>query len=243
MPDDHPVKVCVVCEAHADWEITRDLSDRVLIKRIDWIEREYITWTSVSSLVQSQFPCGFSDQIHGSFSGLPGQPDASTARKALVAIQGFNFHCDVVFLIRDADGQFERIAGLEQARSAVNWPFAVVIGFAIHKRECWVLSGFAACDSDEEKAIKNQRKDIGFDPTTHSHQLTATLETARRSAKRVLRALTSDDRDRERQCWLDTGLDVLQRNGAENGLAAFLDECEQRYIPLFTPVPPPPRDL
>lgn len=69
-----------------------------------------------------------------------------------------------------------------------------------------------------------------------SHQLTAQGDhdahgaAHKRSAKRVLEQLTGGDGEREQRCWRTT-LAVLRERGAENGLASYLAEVQERLRP------------
>lgn len=65
---------------------------------------------------------------------------------------------DAVLLIRDADDQYTRKHGLEQARTADNSGCVIVIGVAVNERECWVITGFVAKDQREtEIALRGAR--------------------------------------------------------------------------------------
>lgn len=50
-------------------------------------------------------------------------------------------------------------------------------------------------------------------------------------AKRILASLRRGDRERRLECIADATL--LRSRGAGNGLAAFLDEVEERSVPAF----------
>jgi hypothetical protein len=82
--------------------------------------------------------------------------------------------------------------------------------------------------------LEAEKKHLGFDPRMRSHELTACKnDLAKRSPKRVLRALSGDDRDRERRCWREAPLSILHERGAENGLAAYLTEVATRLAGLI----------
>ena len=76
------------------------------------------------------------------------------------------------------------------------------------------------------------RQELGFAPNVHAHQLDAKDEQAKRSAKRVLRVLTGNDRDREERCWKVTPLETLRARGEATGLRDYLAEVEQHLLPL-----------
>ena len=45
--------------------------------------------------------------------------------------------------------------------------------------------------------------------------------------------LTAGNLDRERRCWVGASLPTLRDRGAENGLAAYLDDVRDRLAGLF----------
>lgn len=137
-------------------------------------------------------------------------------------------------MIRDQDNRHERRLGLEQARRAFESEVCLVIGMAIPERECWVLSGFDPKDESERRELDAQRQKLGFHPCRESHHLTACSDNlANRSPKRVHQELIRDDRDRERECWTATPLQVLAERGSANGLRDYLEEIQDRLVPLI----------
>ena len=113
-----------------------------------------------------------------------------------------------------------------------------MIGVAHTKRECWVLAGFEPRDDEESNRLAELGNELGFDPRKKAEKLTAREPSAKRSAKRVLNALTGGDQDREAQCWKKTDLSILERQGKNTGLADYLNDLKQRLVPLFKPGPP-----
>lgn len=109
----------------------------------------------------------------------------------------------------------------------------IVLGVAICKRECWVLSGFIPEDEGEQGRIDAERRTLGFDPCLRSHELTASGN-ASKSPKRVLAALTGDQWERQQKCWLETPLDTLRERGGNNGLKDYLSEVETHLAPCIT---------
>jgi hypothetical protein len=123
---------------------------------------------------------------------------------------------------------------LEQARTSIGGGLPqVIIGVAHTKLECWILAGFVPQDTAETARLVELRSELGFEPTGNSERLTAKHDQDKRSAKRVLRLLSEDDRSRERECMMQTELSILRQNGIECGLAAYLDEVEAKLVPLF----------
>jgi hypothetical protein len=235
----------VVCEAEADRRTATALADRVLCEEIDWIEVESLdglrTWRGLEegsthlawkSLKARTLGAGFRGHfLHGHFLGEPGAPDALAARKALfLAAQT---RPAAVVLVRDSDGQHERLRGLEQARG-LPWEFPVLIAFAHPERESWVLAGFEPCSAAEASVLERLKRDLGFDPRMEADRLRA----GDRDAKRVLAALTGGDFDRESACWAECGLDLLRQRGGMTGLTSYLEEVRRLLAPLFTGAAP-----
>jgi len=190
MTTDSPIKVCVVCEAEADAQTACDLSDRVLVEKVDWVEPDmvehlrdwleyeqgipYVIWRKIDDHID-RLPRVIPHK-HGYFDGEPSEPYAKAAWKALALNKAVDSPPEVVFLIVDADNQSERRAGLNQARDTGEWPFQIVTGLAITKRECWVLAGFVPSHESERTRLGEVRSELGFDPTRKSHRLTAARE-------------------------------------------------------------------
>ncbi len=238
----------VVYEADADFRTATELADRVLSERIDWLEAELLDsqriWVGATAsgrlLAWKYLPelareAGFA--VRGHFNNETGAADAKAARRAIEYIRNTLPEVSALVLIRDSDNDLRRRKGLNQARDADRSGLPIVLGLAIHERESWVLSGFVAeAKNDTElERLREACVELGFDPTTTPHELTATKDDqAKRSPKRVLRKLSGDDRDRERRCWVEASLEQLRENGGRNGLAEFLKEIETKLVPLLT---------
>jgi hypothetical protein len=142
---------------------------------------------------------------------------------------------DGVVLVWDMDGQAnDRRLGLEQARAEMQKlvQFQIILGRPDRMREAWVLAGFDPQSQGERDRLDDERQQLGFSPNTQAHLLTAADQLAKRSAKRILAVLTDRDGGREEQCWTDAPLATLRARGVGSGLAEFLDEIEQRLVPL-----------
>jgi hypothetical protein len=248
------MRLVAFCEAAADFQIASDLVDRVLRNQgPTWVaETMEMTPEAVRSWRSDGHGRDFfllRDLVryvddrevrvpHGHFDGRPGAADALMGRTALSIVRKLVKHdtVDAVLVIRDLDDQPARKIGLGQARTeARSWAtFEIVLGCANPKREAWVLCGFEPESAEEHARLSALRAELGFPPHTQSHELDAKDEQAKRNAKRVLRILTGDDRGREAQCWKQTPLDTLRDRGVPSGLCEYLDEIEQRLVPLVT---------
>jgi hypothetical protein len=237
----------VVCEARADQLTACGIADRALAAKVDWLAPEVrdtiYRWAGVNPLPEERFvrwqkvreelgSRGLKS-IFGHFGGEAGRPDAFIARQALLLFASLDSQPDAVVLVRDSDGDPTRREGLEQARSTFPWPFKVVIALAEPKREAWVLAGFEPGNADEEARLRRLTERLSVDPVRKSHTLDAREHGAKTDIKRALHDLIPDDWDRERQCFEETPLDVLEQHGQENGLAAFLEEVRERLVPIL----------
>ncbi len=239
-------RFAVVYEAEADFRTATELADRVLVEAIDWLdedqlpyqrswesannEGQLLTWKAIKRLARE---AGIKPH-HGHFQGIPGLADAAAARRAIDYLLNEFTHLDAIMLVRDQDDEPERRVGLEQARGQHHNGAVIVVGLAVAERESWVLSGFEPQNQAEQTRLDTERQTLGFNPCESSHELTACKDdTAPRSPKRVLRALTGGDADRERHCWTITPLDRLRERGGDNGLALYLQEVRDRLAPLI----------
>jgi hypothetical protein len=242
------VHLGVVCEGPADRDTGCQLADRVICEHVDWITEEVIDdyrqwrgldgpepllWRRVHDEARRR-----SIRARGHFDGRPGALDARSARLALLLFRAVDPPPEAIVLLRDDDRQTQRREGLEQARREIEseWPVAVVIGVAHVMRECWVICGFLPQDDAEQKRLQQVRvsQELGYDPTTHPHRLTAANPTAKNSSKRVLRYLVQEDPGRERDCWQTAPLGHLAERGRDVGLRQYLREICRRLVPLFT---------
>lgn len=234
----------VVYEAAADFQTATEIADRVLVDAVAWLDESLLDsqrqWLSTDDANQ---PLTWKSIPHrarmagivarGHFSGEPGAADAAAARRALLYVHHSMPSAAAIVLVRDVDNQPQRIRGLEQARSAVRTSMPIVIGAANPKREAWAVCGFEPEDEGETALLAKQRQTLGFDPRVKSHELTASGDRDKRSAKRVLNALTSEDRDRECRCWQSAPLATLRSRGNENGLAPYMEEVQETIVPLI----------
>ena len=173
---------------------------------------------------------GVTIRPQGWIAGEPLKPEASMWRKVLMLFCHANPLPDIVVLARDLDGYPDRRAGIEQVRNGFQWPFAIVAAIPEPEIEGWLISGFVPKDEHEQIRLEELRRKLSFDPTMQSHRLTAHPNAASTDAKRVLSRLCENDREREHACLVR---DVLHQRGDLNGARAFLEEVDQRVVPIF----------
>lgn len=240
-----PSKIAVVCEARDDFQTATDLVDRVIVEEVDWISADllddfrqwqgvddatpYVLWRDVHKLAKQR-----DIRIRGHFDNQPGMADSKICRLALNLLWAVHKDLEAILLIRDDDRQKERRKGLEQARNEFKTPLPVVIGLAHLKRECWVLLGFDPETDNEKSRLEALIQELSFDPCHSPERLADKKDHENRSAKRVLKELTCDNREREERCWQETALDVLAKRGQEIGLTDYLTELKTKLIPIFT---------
>lgn len=250
------MKLVAFCEAASDFQVLATLVDRVF--REDgprWLSdvldtapasiRDWIADGQGRTFFDLHHFSRYADALdvrrpHGHFDGRPGGYGTVMARTVFAIVRALRRkgqQLDAVVLVWDMDQQpAERRLGLDKARAeAESWAdFRIAIGCPNAEREAWVLVGFEPdCDAEHER-LAEISTELGFSPVHEAHQLDAAHETAKRSPKRILRLLTSDDRDREARCWADTPLETLRLRSADTGLAEFLDEIKTHLLPLLT---------
>lgn len=242
--DSQRARIVVVCEAAADQRTACTVADRVLCERSSWLEAEtldavrewsgvdpgsnFVSWPGVKREADAR-----GIRAHGLFAGKPGALDARAARRALLLIESRDEKAAGVLLVRDSDNRPERLVGLNQARECAKWSFAVAIGVAHPKLESWLLAAFRAADKADQSHLAALRKELGRDPCTNSHELTAGGDSAKKSAKRVLAALCGNDAEKAEHGLDCTPLDTLRERGQRNGLSDYMSEVETRLLPLF----------
>ena len=248
------MRLVVFCEAQADFQIAADLIDRVLREAgepwvadvMDAAPDEIRSWHGDGEgheLFDLHRLDHHVDRLrvrvpHGHFGGQRGAAGALMARTAFSIVRALvkrGATIDAVVVVWDmGDQPAIRRAGLMQARTeAQGWAgFRIVLGCPNAMREAWVLCGFDPDGPHEGTRLHVLREELGFHPNVDAHRLDAKDEQAKRSAKRVLRQLTDDDRAREQRCWRDTPLEALRARGEATGLRDYLLEVEQHLLPL-----------
>jgi hypothetical protein len=251
------MRLVAFCEAPSDFLLVSALIDRVLRDHATWISdvldlapagirtwigdgpgRDFFDIHQVSSYALQRLV----RVPQGHFDGRPGAPGALMARTAFSIVRALNTSAnlgaiDGVVLVWDMDGQTkDRQLGLDQARAEAQKlvQFQIALGRPDRMREAWVLAGFDPRSQDERDRLDSERQQLGFHPSCQAHLLTAGDDIAKRSAKRVLAVLTDGNWEREERCWTDATLATLRARGTGSGLTEFLEEIEQRLLPLCT---------
>ncbi len=246
-----------IVESRADAETASKLAERVLVEKVYWLEyeqlqyhfrwsglqesTEYSCWKDIGNIIEHYKKLGLHIprfRGHGKSGVKKADGAASIKILNLIRLLQKKRQIKAVLFIRDLDNQPERRKGIEQARSEdINRQpkLEIIIGTANRMREAWVLNGFIPANQEKQilQEIKNQ---LNFDPCEESHRLRSNSweESERiRNPKAVLEKLTSNNKLREQQCWEETALETLQQRGGSTGLAAYLQEIEQRLIPII----------
>jgi hypothetical protein len=103
-------------------------------------------------------------------------------------------------------------------------------------RESWILNGFVPSNQEEAQILKEITTELTFNPCEESHRLRSNSLTEPdriRHPKVVVEKLTGGQMEREQQCWEDTDLEILRKKGVQTGLTAYIDEIEERLIPII----------
>ena len=247
---------CVIAEDFADFQTATHLAERVLLEKIDWLERDYLPsqfswsgleenteysrWQDIRQIIEQFKQRGLSVPRYLGFAkDGPFKADGAAASTVLNLIRVLQRkkqrEIKAVVLIRDMDTQPERKEGLRQAREE-QADLRIVIGMADPKREAWVLNGFEPLNAEEKRLLRETTEQLKFHPCKESHRLRTTAKTEperQRNAKFILEQLTGGDDSRESKCWEKTSLDILLARGEQTGLSEYLKEVERELIPLL----------
>ncbi len=239
------MRAVVVCEDAPDLRLGTRLADRVatdeaqvctqdqLDERRVWRgldENEgFLKWSTVRERAKKA-----GVRVLGTFDGVPAEPDAKMARKALQLIERSGIAPELVLLLRDTDGKDKRSEGFRQAIATKVGRFTVVAGLPHTKRECWLLAGFVPSNPDETAKLDGLEKRLGFDPTVRSDQLKAASygPAVKRNAKTAWEELASGVPDLAERC-AEADLALLRERGRLNGLGEYLDAVREGYVPLL----------
>ncbi|MBD1812349.1 hypothetical protein NDA07_04555 [Microcoleus vaginatus DQ-U2] len=253
------IEFVVIVESSADARTATKLADRLLVDKIDWLESgqlqylfrwsglqentEHSCWQDINQIIDNlPQSLGFRPPRylgHGKDGALKADGAAAIKILNLVRFIQKTRQIKAVLLSRDLDNQPQRREGIEQARSAhINRQpkLEIIIGTADRMREAWVLNGFIPSNQEEEQILKDITTQLRFNPCHESHRLRSNSwkEPARiRNPKVVVEKLTGGKMEREQQCWEETSLELLRKNGVHTGLTAYIDEIEERLIPII----------
>jgi hypothetical protein len=245
------IEFVVIVESSADARTATKLADRILVEKIEWLEPELLQhlfqwsgleagtdnscWKNIDDITkrlsdQFKFP---TIRSNGKF-----KTDGQSAYKIMKLISFLQYKqkrdIKAVIFMRDLDNQPERREHIEQARSEQIDPqrkLAIIIGTPDRMREAWVLNGFIPSNQEEERILQEITTQLTFNPCQESHRLRSTDRI--RNPKVVVEKLTGGRMEREQQCWEETDLEHLRKNGVHTGLTAYIDEIEERLIPII----------
>jgi hypothetical protein len=241
------VVVGIACEDHGHFSVVTRLVDDKLVLAHAWLDGVIGNCRSWRGIDENsswyKYDAGDAYDLrsvningnciarHGHILGQRLRPEASMWRKVLLLFCACEPRPEVVVLVRDMDGYSARRSGMTQVRDGIMWPFKVVVAAPQPEVEAWRVAGFVPSGEQERTELEAVRRDLSFDPTTESHRLTSHPNDASTDAKRVLTRLCGNDQERRDACLADRSR--LRERGRDNGLREFLDEIEQRIVPLF----------
>jgi hypothetical protein len=241
----------VVAENEADARMVCALADRVLVedeKSPDWLDetvlphvREWTSfegsyictrWTAIHTLYQEHKLPRYRGHVEGQAQGV----DTAITRKAIRLALKLRQQRDIIALVlsRDLDSQHERKDGMQQAAAEVEGKLPVAIAAQYPKREAWILNGFWGDSEQDKERLATIRQRLNFDPCEEAHRLrysSATSDSAR-DPKRIIDELEIDF-ERERRGWAEVELDILRMRGENTYLRHYLDEVQEKLLPLL----------
>ena len=240
------LNVVVIAEDHSDAEIVCGLADRIFeeLGSVTFENlpsyRNWIGFDPNTSFIKKSHISVLFDRLKASskrprFLGyVKGEPKGSyTAfwRKAveLVVAMGKSQLITGVLIHCDVDGKPEQRKDIEQACG--HW-LRSVLAMPNREMEAWLLNGFDAQNSSEQKRFAESKRNLAFDPCKDAHRAQDT--SGERDPKNIIKALTDGDEDRKRSCWLKTDLSTLRQRGEETNLAHFLRDIEANFLPLLS---------
>lgn len=191
----------------------------------EWLESPYLPIKGAYRKVTDELGI----RLWGHFDGKPAEREASMWRAVFLLANTLPERPDVVVLARDGDNHPELELGLKQAIEANKWAFEVITAFAVTEIEAWFVAGFDPGDKHEREALDGFMKAEKFDPRQESHRLVGQTS---RDAKKLLAALTKEDRGRRLAC-LESDLALLEARGASNGLRDFVHAVRTKVVPKF----------
>ena len=241
--------IAVVAEDEGHIRVTTRIVDAALERAVPWLtgvldssrhyrgERPDERWFKISWIGSRDLGAitidGRLPKRHGRIAGQALEPEARLWRDILLWFSSLSPRPEVLLVVRDLDGNPGKRAGVLQVRDNLTWPFVVVVATPEPEVEAWVVAGFEPRDDVEAATLRSLSAELSFDPTREPHRLTAHPNDAPRDAKRVLFQLSRGDEERERACLDDHAR--LRERGDETHLPAFLDEINQRLVPIFDP--------
>jgi hypothetical protein len=250
------IEFVVIVESSADARTATKLAERLFVDKIDWLEHEtlqyHFQWSGLEAGTENSCWKNIDDitkrlsdkfkfptiRSNGKF-----KSDGQSAHKIMTLIRflqhKLNRDIKAVIFMRDLDNQPQRREHIEQARLeqiALQPKLAIIIGTPDRMREAWVLNGFIPSNKDEERILQEITTELTFNPCEESHRLRSNSLTEPdrlRNPKVVVEKLTGGRMEREQQCWEETDLEHLRKNGVHTGLTAYIDEIEERLIPII----------
>jgi hypothetical protein len=164
--------------------------------------------------------------------GTPIGEDFADTWKVIALATADDRKFDAVIVSRDTDGNLDRWESWRTVKESSEGEPLVILAAQHCMLEAWLLNGFVPHNDAEHERLEGQTRALGFNPVKKAALLTAKPQNAKKSAKRVLKELTSDNVERRRMCWEGTELKTLRENGKETGLSEFLNDLESGVIPL-----------
>lgn len=235
----------IAAESESDARLVTRLADRILLDEVDWLDADGLPhvrrwvglghdeWLDVHKAYD--LARGRRLPVYGHFSGSKGELDAVMHRAALLLFAEEEEPPSVVVLSRDDDGKTERQEGCRQAVRERSWPFEVLVALAHREIEAWLVAAFEPESEEEQSALEDVRRRIGFDPRQQPERLTSGRKGSKKDAKRVLGELCQHGRSPSER-WDAVPLDrLVGKRGLGCGVAHFTSDARATLPRVIEP--------
>jgi len=234
------IRLLVAAEDATGDRIARHVAD-LRMQQIDWVAdsglenvREWTAFGDQPWLAIRRVRDLFRERCRGSFFGMRGSfgreqgaEDTVSMRKLFLVVQE-TAAPDILIVARDVDGT-DRREGFDRARRSGGWSFDIVGALAQPEAEAWLICTWAPHDELGQRCLAELRQELGFDPVAESHRLTSTSP-SRKDAKDIRGRFDAVGPDTA-SVFEASDVATQRQRGAQNGLASYLRELDQKVAP------------
>ena len=243
------VEWAVICEAAGDYAVVTRIADRLAEVEVPWAAgilenlrrwrglepaADFTTWPTLKRLCQERGLRVLGHRGRGQEAGA-----RLMVRRVfnLLAVADDLPRSDGVLLVHDRDKLDDDAVWFETWED-LDAVVLFVRAVPIPEIEAWFIVMFDPREEAEVAALASVTKEIGHDPRQVAHTLnpgrthTQDGQPVLRSTKRILDALMpNEDRERRWERIVAAPFDQMEARGVEVGLAAFVRELRERYLP------------
>jgi hypothetical protein len=223
---------------HGLEEWLRDNLDTYRVWQGDEPDTTYLKWSSVKKRASS-----LRIRIHGYENRALGFENAEVRKVFTLVTRAGRERPAGLLLHRDTDGSEDRqegyrtsVAAYQQAMSGEANRVHLCLALPHPEIEAWLLAGFEPETDAGREALAEERRALGFDPREQASRLnpkrtsTPEGEDVKKSTKRILEKLLSQDGASSERCWREAPLERLRDRGAATGLVKFFNALETEYF-------------